>query len=97
MYKELFSLNALQPWADELNLRVEPQLHKGNLQRVLVFGPGVATGQFFRKIGDYFDDFKRRYYSHPLSAEVACLFVPNRVGDIRRAELQKRYDSERLT
>ena len=60
MYKELFKLNVLQPWADELKLRVEPQSQKGNLSRVLVFGPGMATGEFFRRIGDYFDAFKDR-------------------------------------
>lgn len=96
MYEELRARRCLEQWASDLNLHVETRTHEDkagrvSLQNIRVFGPGQASGVFFKHIADYCDDFERRYLFYPLTSDVACLFKPNRIGDVQRAALSKRY------
>jgi len=91
MYAELQDRRMLQGWADKLKVHVDVQTHNGAPTQIRVFGSGHVTGSFFKEIGDYCDGFEKRYLFHALKADVACLFRPNRIGDVRRKALSKSF------
>jgi HrpA-like RNA helicase len=95
LFNELFDLNLIQTWADELKLSCTLKDNYGLV--VEIAGPRIEQGRMMRRVADYSEEFDSRYRVLDLSAYAIGYFGLHKAANSKLQDMTAKWAAERCS